>query len=49
MDMVDRRSILGECIFFGPSPVSWWLKKQSFVARLTAEAKYTTKKHDLLI
>ena len=40
MDMVDKRSISGGCIFFGPNPVSWWSKKQTSVARSTTEAEY---------
>jgi len=36
----SRKSVTGFCVLLGASPISWRSKKQSVVARSTAEAEY---------
>jgi Reverse transcriptase (RNA-dependent DNA polymerase) len=39
-NLLDRKSTSGFCIFIGGNPVTWKSKKQTVVARSSAEAKY---------
>ena len=37
---IDRRSTSGQCVFVGGNVISWKTKKQTVVARFSAEAEY---------
>lgn len=42
---IDRKSVIGYCIFFCSSLVSWSLKKQAVVSRSSIESEYRALSH----
>ncbi|KAJ9688831.1 hypothetical protein PVL29_014468 [Vitis rotundifolia] len=45
--VIDRRSTSGYCTFVGGNLVTWWSKKQSVVARSSAEAEFRAVAHGI--
>ncbi|KAH1114423.1 hypothetical protein J1N35_007801 [Gossypium stocksii] len=40
LDFDDSRSMIGFCMYFSDTPISWCSKKQQVVSRSTAKAEY---------